>query len=562
MNKHTVAEKEIPWVGARDILSLCAILSVAVGLFFLYLAWSGQLSGSIGPADQYQSAVARNIAAGRGLTTDIVYPLCLKKLGGDLAQFPDVVYAPLHSILLSVFFSLFGSSDQTILLFCFCLYLSSIAILYFAAKKLFDWRTACAGSAIYAANIVVLRMTVESPGIWLPMIIFSLLAFSLYHPPSTPKRLVLSGALMGALYLCRYAVMLSILPCVLGYLCFSLNRDRLKCIAYFLGGFGAIALPFVIRNTVVGVNPLFGMSFYQYFQDYAGGGGLAYYSSLVPKDVHSGPLIPTIEEFIKYLSYALVRASGNILPVFIIFGLLIPPASAVRKWVIALIATLSLQLSLAKIVGTRVIIPSYLPVFTVLYIPVFSVAGTYVFFQMLDKFSGSLSSRGRKAIVICFIALNLLPIMVMSFPKSPDATSYWICPYLWPKDTYKHIMSLEKGDRRIIFTDVPELVAWYSGSISIILPNDLQSLFDIQKLYPDIEGILFSSTVFVPNMGDYDPIYQDAYKLAADGYRVPGLPYSRCRISKVDGEMYIFSQSSTALSPSQTAGDGKTAPGP
>lgn len=512
-----------------DCFLLCVLLTIGFALFFTCLVWSGQLSGAEGPRDLYSSQVARNIAAGRGLTTDVIYPLCLKVRAGDLTSYPEMLQAPLYPVFLSLFFLLFGPHESSVVLFCLSLYMSSIVLFYFIVIKLFDRRTAFIGVLLYAGNFSVLYLTIQNPGFWLLMILFSLFAFSLYRPGPSPRGLVFSGAFMGAIYLCKYDTIIIVLPCTLIYLWLILKEQRWRNVGYFFGAFFVIAFPFMLRNTILGVNPVFGLSFYRpaaAVQEHV----LECFSLPPGLEIRWSNFIPALTDLFRVF----VKVMGNYTPVFVIFALL-TGIRDIRRWVIFLLAVFTLH----RIFNYFFLIGFAQTPLTSMYIPVFSVAGTIGFLVLMDRFF-SPRSRGLKILVTAaFVFINVLPLIVLSYPKVASSKSYAIWPFTTDGGRYNRIMRSGKGENHLILSDSPETIAWYSGAVCVKLPQKPANIVEIQELYPDIKGILFTGDFQFELENNY-PLYEKYYWLARDGYKPRFFPYSRSRIDEYE-MVYLFS---------------------
>jgi len=407
--------------------------------------------------------------------------------------------------------------------------MSSIVLFYFIVLKLFDRRTAFIGVLLYAVNFSVLYLTIQNPGFWLLMILFTLFAFSLYRPGPSPRGLVLSGAFMGAIYLCRYDIIIIVLPCTLIYLWLILKEQRWRNVGYFLGAFLVIAFPFMLRNTILGVNPVFGLSFYR-TATFVQGQALKCFSLPPGLEIRWSNFIPALTDLFKVF----VKIMGNYTPVFVIFALL-TGIRDIRRWVIFLLAIFTLH----RIFNYFFMIGFAHTPLSSMYIPVFSVAGTIGFLVLMDRFFSSRSIWLKILVAAAFVFINVLPLSALSYPKWAFSKSYAIWPFTMDIGRYSRIMRFGKGERRIILSDCPETITWYSGAVCVKLPRKPANIVEIQELYPDIKGILFTADFQFELENNY-PLYEKYYCLARDGYKPRFCPYSRARVED-DGEIYLFS---------------------
>ncbi len=208
--------------------------------------------------------LGRNIADGKGFTTDYLRPLLLnlpQMKGGT----PDLSNSPLYPLLTGCVFAVLGDSDWIIRLLSHVIFAGTALLLFLLVKRLVEsGATAALTVAVYALSEPVL--TRAGSGTPIVLSTFLLLAVLLKLTPtsaednaegvSLPRTYLLAGALAGLCYLSEFLSVLYVLP--LAFLWTrGLGRLNWKNVLYFTAGFCALAGFWWLRNFRLTGNPFY-----------------------------------------------------------------------------------------------------------------------------------------------------------------------------------------------------------------------------------------------------------------------------------------------------------------
>jgi len=276
------AQELIHWLGsgagARWILGgAVLVLGLALGVL---IAWR-QFHGAASEPTLAQAELGRQLAAGRGFTTEINYPQAVAFLAGrgvrfDLAApYPEVYQAPLYPLLIAALPRLlpartrdwifangslpppYGTrGDYYLLVLNLLLFAAAIALAADLARRLFGapaaWLT---GLAVFV-TLPLWKEVSAVNGTALAMV----LALAAFHAwwraeaaaavGAATGALVALGALCGALFLCEYSAGALVLVAAAG----AARRfpgHRARVLGLLLGSFLVVVAPWVGRNLAV-----------------------------------------------------------------------------------------------------------------------------------------------------------------------------------------------------------------------------------------------------------------------------------------------------------------------
>ena len=135
-------------------------LTFVFGTFFIYRT-GGKTLSTVEAMDSAQ--IARNIAEGKGFTTDFIRPAALHFVEPS-AGFPVVSQAPLYPLVLSGFFRWMGATDEAVILCPVILFLLTLPVVYLLALGLFGKREGSWALLLTAFNPILMEQAFS--GTW------------------------------------------------------------------------------------------------------------------------------------------------------------------------------------------------------------------------------------------------------------------------------------------------------------------------------------------------------------------------------------------------------------
>ena len=216
--------------------------------------------------DTVQSA--RRVANGKGLSTNVVRPLLLRRLraNGD-GSLPDTAHQPLYPSLAGIGMKFVGGDgpgrgDKVAVLLSFAFFLTSVGATFLLARRLFGNEGALLSAALFALGADALSLALDPRPITLATTLFTLLLFALVglDVDQSGRRAGVAksagaGALFGLLFLTIYSSLI-LLPPLLIYVYQVTRRDR-RALGAFAAGAFLVAAPLLLRNLQVAGNPFF-----------------------------------------------------------------------------------------------------------------------------------------------------------------------------------------------------------------------------------------------------------------------------------------------------------------
>ena len=259
--------------------AMFAVLIVALLLLYLFVQFRG--FSTVTAMDQAQ--IARNIASGKGFTTQFIRPLAvwqLESAGKDIPadNFPDFYQSPLGPLVNALPLSLVKSSwkmtatdlvyagERIIAAFSVLCFLLSVAIWYFVGARLFDSKLSLLACAIILLTNMMWQFSLSGLPQMLMLLLFSgamwLTVFAMQRRDQlVPVMLALFGAgLLFGLMTLAHGLAAWIF---LGWLVFALVYFQPRGLAALvaLAALLMVTLPWMVRTYSVCGNP-FGLAAY------------------------------------------------------------------------------------------------------------------------------------------------------------------------------------------------------------------------------------------------------------------------------------------------------------
>ncbi|KAF0171954.1 MAG: Uncharacterized protein FD161_4162 [Limisphaerales bacterium] len=481
------------------------------GFLLLAMAYDLRAYKNLSNPDAMDAAqVARNLAEGKGFTTQFIRPASLYLVGQKTGAasltnaHPDLANAPAYPALLAgamralPFDYKFPAEEQfrtwqpeqLIAWVNQGLFLLAVFLAWRLARHLFDPTVAWLSAAVIVGSDLLWHFSISGLSTMLALALLMLVANLLVAAERGARETdwgaarlyftaLLAGALMGALGLARYALGCLILPVMLYFNLFFAPRSLSLGFAALLG-FAAVMAPWLMRNHELS-GRLFGVA------------GLAVHqvTDRFPSDRIERLLDPenkfTHEDLRQVsldehwaklgdnlpgiLQNDLPRLGGSWVAAFFLAGLLVPfrnPAlGRLRVFVLFSLGVLVVIQSVAKTHVAALSPDVNSENLLVVLAPLVFVFGTGLFVLLMDQLE--LPPFGARGTVIGLFLLVACAPMLFALggtPRSPMAY-----PPYHPQVIHERASWL--GERELMMSDMPWAVAWYGRRDCVWLPSNV-----------------------------------------------------------------------------------------
>ena len=479
---------------------------IRLGLFFLALLglaalWHIREAKSFSSMDAMDSAqLARNIAEGKGYTTDFVRPLSIALIeqhrgrGADpellTKAHPDLANAPVYPVLLAGLMKFLPMrweiTEQTFWRyhperiiggFNQALFFAALFLVYRLSVRLFDRAVGFMAVILMALTELFWQFTTSGLSTMLLIVLWLLLVDALVRLEAGNREggksktwlvgmAVYAGLIVGVMALTRYSMAWLILP-VAAYVGAVVSGARASTTAAVVVVFAVCLAPWLVRNYNVSGRP-FGTAGFSVHQGTVSFPGHILERSM-PRDVSLALNKIELDEYPRklfvngrdILTDELPRAVGNWIGALFLGAMLIPFRNpALRRLRVFIGGTLLLFVVVQALGKTelsaeapQINSENLLFVFT----PLFFVFGCGLFFVLLDQMEFS-AVWVRSVLQIGFVAVMSLPMVFRLLP--PRAVPYDYPPYLPP---YIQAVSAWLEPHEMMMSDMPWAVAWYGN---------------------------------------------------------------------------------------------------
>lgn len=537
--------------------AMFAFLIVGLTLLYLFVQFRG--FSSVTAMDQAQ--IARNIASGKGFSTDFIRPLAIRQLeksGKEIPsdRFPDFYQAPLNPILNALPLLLVKSSwkispmdlvyagDRIIATVSILFFLLSVGIWYVVGARLFDSKLSLIGCAIILVTDMMWQFTLSGLPQMLMLLLFSGAAWLTVFAMQNRDRLITvlvslfgAGLLFGFMTLAHgLAVWM-----FLGWLAFAALYFQPRGIAATaaLAAVLMVTLPWMARNYSVSGNP-FGLSIYAAIS--AGGSPEeGYLRSLEDAPSISGSrIVSKMKSGIGDQLKSLFAFLGMNVAAGAFFLALLHPF---RSAVVSMFRWCILLMWIGAVIGMGIFGlegPITSNQIHVLLLPLFIFYGLAFLMVLWSRWE---------------IGYPLLRMMFLSgvvlacaLPMVATLFSGQRPPIQWPPyvPPYIGILGDWFGEKEIIASDMPWAVAWYAGRKSVLLPESVRAfnqLNDYRILGGPVSGLYL--TPISGNRRLFSDIYKGGYKdwalLITRPPKVDGFALPFYAALPIEGECILFS---------------------
>ncbi len=506
--------------GSRGLALLAALLG------FLALAVAYDLHGyrCFTSAEAMETAqVARNLAEGKGFTTQTIHPLdlCLlqKQSPGSAKNildkpFPDLGHAPLYPAVLAAFFKVlpekltgpFGAPHD--LEFCIvalnqAFFFLAALLLFKIASDLFDKGVAWLATAVFVGADLFWQFSASGLSTLLGVVLFLAIVGCLSRIEKRSQNQAAPGAggvflalvlgvLVGLASLTSYSFICLLLP-VLLYIGLGTGQGRAKLCLAALFSFAVVMTPWLMRNFLLSGN-LFGTASYSIFQNTPPFPGdtlersfdLKYAMSRIDTRDYVDKLMVNSR---LLFSNDLPKLGGSWVSAFFLVGLLVPfrnpSLSKMRLFLLGSIGLLGVFQALGQTHLSTDAPEINSENLLVVAAPLALVFGIALFFTLLDQLT--IETPGtRTAANVLFGAVACAPFLFV-----------FLTPPVYPLNAAIDAFYIQRITRwtdknELMASDVPAAVAWYGHQTCALLPLNNKDQFAQLNAFKPVHGLFLT----------------------------------------------------------------------
>ncbi len=532
------------------------VILLAIILLYLFVKFSG--FGTETAMDQAQ--IARNLASGKGFSTNYIRPLALWQLDrSDIdipeTNFPDISQPPLFPALSTIPLSIVKGSwkmdrkdiiytgDRAIATMCIVLFLAAVGITYFVARRLFDAQLALFACILMLLTDIFWQFSLSGLSHMLLLVLFMsavyMILSAMESQENAPKGAHVKkwllqvglGLLFGLMTLTNW------LACwfFIGYLFFAFFffRPRVLPLAA-IAGFAITLTPWIIRNMAVCGHP-FGLALYPMGQELLMRSLDPDFSDLFYgfKNKFRTGILSQMGQLLSYLGLSIAGAAF-FLALFHPFKRKLPSRfrwCVVTMWLGAVIG----MASYGPIVG----VISEIQLHTI-FLPVFMLFGL-AFLLVLWNRLGLDHFIFRAAFHVGVALLCAIPMLLTLFAGYTGSINW--PPYVPP---YIAILGEWFEEDEGLCSDMPWAVAWYANRKCLLLPESPKTMVEISDY--EIMGVPIRGLYLTPVSGDAPFLSEiatgDLKSWSALITRNPqalrAFPLSTVQLLPIDGMVILF----------------------
>jgi len=493
------AQKEIrgwilPILTSKWFIVLILLLSGIVWYGF-YATHTKEITGS---DDREYASIARNVANGKGIVRNFVYPVEINFF--EKLPIPEFVHPPGYPLIIAGFFKLFGISDFVALLPSILSFFGLLLLLFFFAKGYLEIRTATVTAVILIFNREILDMSIVALS-EIVYTLFFLVFFVLFVRARSSRGIFIAGILLGASHLVRENIYPLLLPLFV-YLYFYPDLPRWKKIVIFAVGFSIPVIPNMIRSLSETGSPFFSYGKFTL---------MAFTEKYPWLNVYRDIRMASLSEFLinepgqfisKYLSN-LVTAVEQIMSVsnpyvlafFIVemfYWKIGPEWKRIKMLFLFLLISQILFISLFTFTH-RFFIP---------FLPMMILFASQGFLRISNEWIGAVGNQWKRRASIFSLFIFLIFFMIPTGyiilkPGKPLTLDSKIPPFgfLISGGEAKSLNGFLKGELKegqVVWTDLPEILEWEGNRWCGWLPTQVKMIYEIHRKIP-VDAILLTS---------------------------------------------------------------------
>lgn len=502
------------WILRLSVLLLFGLL----GLVY----FARQFNGLSNPVAMEQAQVARQLAEGKGYTTQVIRPFVLKELKErqnlaeppQMHRMPELVHAPAYSFVLAAVFKVVRpqfdveisrlkefsvyDAERWVVLTNMSFLIAAVVVFYVWMVRMFDDRVAIVATLLVVVSDLIWNFSIS--GLPVPMLIFlltvlgfcvneALLADEAESYAAAALWWAAAGLAAGLMALTRYAFIVLIVPlAVFGFTVFF-RRGLMGAIGLIVPLL--LVLPWLIRNTSLTGNP-FGFAWVEIFVDHPTAPGNWLWRVFSETSTQAFGLRPLIRSellgWANFLTNGSAFWGGLLLPGLFLASLLHvfrrPNCQWSRWfWVAALVLVGVMNAALIKL---RPVEDHPELNLMVVFLPVmvgFGASFLVILIGRLQLPSAVLAIPIFAAVVI----LQAMPLGVRMLQREPPPFAY--PPYFPPIFI---LTGSWLNEDEIQTSDAPWAAAWYGQRTTIWLPLKRKDFFELNDFTVRISGMLLT----------------------------------------------------------------------
>jgi hypothetical protein len=521
-------------------LQFLPLVVAVIGLAVLYDLNAYRSFNSVEAMDAAQ--VARNVAEGRGYTTDFIRPFSVYLIqkhnhevhkgeiqltnSVDFAEIngahPDLANAPVYPTVLAGLIKLsppnwdagnhkpFWSeggrflryqAEFRIAILNQLLLVVVVALTFLIAKKLFDAQAAWLAALLTLGADLLWKFSVSGQSTLLLLVIFLGLIWCLVKieelgraaKPQVRNLFLLAvtaGVLTGAGMLTRYAFGWTIVPVVAFLALFGGVRRPGLAITAFLA-FVLAVTPWIIRNLAVS-GTLFGTAGYAIVEGTFAFPGSRLMQSVNPDLTSAYWLRPYMRKFIEnsrfILQGDLLRIGGNWVAMLFFSGLLLGlrnvAARRMRYFTLMCLGVFVVAQALGRTQLSTISHDINSENLLVLLTPLAVIFGVIFFLTLLNQMKTP-SPQIRLAVIALMVVISCQPLIASLLPPKASPLAY---PPYYPPEIQK-VASWMQPDE-LLMSDIPWAVAWYGDhQCTWISMNSQSEFFQFNDYVKQVRGL-------------------------------------------------------------------------
>jgi hypothetical protein len=556
------------------------LIKVAVGLLALVVltVWYdlNDARNLHAPEAMEAAQLARNIAEGKGFTTQCIRPLTVRMVDHQKSietrlsrgPHPDLANPPVYPLLLAAWMRLvplnyeitssFWRYQPEVMIGVLnqIFFFLTALLLFRLARRLFDAEVAWFTVVAFFGSELFWKYSLSGLSTSLLMLELVGLAWGLVvlegglreeTPRSTGWYVrwgLFTGSMLGLAALTRYSAAWLLLPVIL-FCVFYLGSRRWLVLTCLVGLFLVLLTPWLFRNYQLS-GTFFGVPGYAVYQEtplFEGNRLERIQNPEVSKVEFKDILRKGLVQGREVFESGLPKLGGSWLSAFFLAGLLIPfrnPAlGRLRIFVLSSLAVLAVVQSFGATHISKDS-PLHHEDLLVLVAPFVIMYGAGLFYSLLDQFEGLLPEF-RKLLVG---GAALVACGSMVFALLPPRTYPLVYPPYLPPWIQESAKLLDKSE--LMMSDMPWAVAWYGDRKCILLTQDAQksfySIYDDQQpisalyLTPLTTNGKFLEDVLRAPDGDW---YKLAVEVMTKNNLPPGFPLKDARSSYLPDQLLL-----------------------
>jgi 4-amino-4-deoxy-L-arabinose transferase-like glycosyltransferase len=475
------------------------LLLLILAGFVWYGFYTTHTKGIIGSDDREYVSIARNIAVGRGIVKNFMYPIDFNFF--EKVPVPEFFRPPGYPLIIAGFFKLFGISDFSALLPSYVFYFFQILLFFLFAKRYLDIKSATVATVILIFNREILDMSlIALSEAAYTSILF--LFFFLFVRAKTLRGIFIAGILLGMSQLVRMNIYPFLIPLFV-YLYVYPDLPRWRKISFFMVGILIPIIPDMLRAYSETGSPFFSYGKFM----------LMSYSEKYPwENIFRDIANPSLFEFLmaepsqfifKYLTN-MVNISERILSVsnlYLLGFFLIemfywkdsPELNRIKTLFLFLLLFQILFISAVNFSTLRFFIP-FIPMIVFFAAKGFLRTST----QLISLVKISWRERISLLIFFSFVIFFILPTVYaiskpyMSSGLGIKTPQFGALIEKQEAEKLNEFLKKELKENQVVWTDLHEILAWEGDRLCGWLPTRIKTIYEIHPKIP-VDAILLTN---------------------------------------------------------------------